>query len=60
MDVGENQKAAHGLQGLQGALHVTAVLLQSHEGLEDRLPRVHGPVKLVVHAPPEPTKHGLT
>lgn len=55
----ENQKAAHGLQGLQRALYITAVLFQSHEGFEDGLPWMHGPIKLVVHAPPEPVKHGL-
>lgn len=46
--------STHLLQSLQSALCLAVVLSHSQNGFEDRLTRVHRPVKLVVHVPPEP------
>lgn len=45
--------STHALQRLQCGLGLAAALPQGQDGLEDGLTRVHGPVKLVVHVPPE-------
>lgn len=48
------ENAAHSLKCFQCALCFATVLPQGQNGFEDGLSRVHGPVKLVVHIPPEP------
>ena len=48
------------LQGPQRLGRLQAGLLQGVYGLQDGLARVHGAVKLMVHVPPEPTRHTHT
>lgn len=56
----EGRVSAHILQRSQGALCLAAVLSHSQNVFQDRLTWVHGPIELVVHAPPEPWKHRCT
>lgn len=46
----------HILQSLQCARRLLAFLFQSQDGIDYRLTWVHGPVKLMVHGSPEPSK----
>ena len=52
--------ASYVLQGAERLRGLQAGLLQSVYGLQDGLTRVHGPVELMVHVPPEPTRHTHT
>lgn len=46
----------HILQSLQCALHLLTFLFQSQDGIDYGLTWVHGPIKLMVHVSPEPSK----
>lgn len=46
----------HILQSLQCDLHLLTFLFQSQDGIDYGLTWVHGPVKLMVHISPEPSK----
>lgn len=52
----KRRTVTHILKCVQRALGLLAFLLQSQDGVEDGLTWVHGPIKLMVHVPPEPAK----
>lgn len=50
----------HILQSLQCALCLLTFLFQIQDGIDYRLTWVHGPIKLMVHVSPEPSKEKHT